>query len=152
MPSSLLKMQKENVVLSFPVQQIQKATPSSMMPLSQVPSPFSGYGGLKGGFLCRKDNRHGCARFLLARLGIRDRVVGRSKVVVVVRGETIYRMCLVRQNASDEYRTLLFEEVKAESRRQFASALGSSNLIPSASLEAVIILSLVLSLEQLPSR
>jgi len=63
MPSSPLnksKRQKKNVVLPFPVQQSQKNY--SLLPrcLSPVLSPTG------GSFV----SRHGCARFLLARLGV----------------------------------------------------------------------------------
>jgi hypothetical protein len=69
MPSSPMnkcKMQKQNVALPFPVQQIQKAAPSSTMPF---PSTVA-HGGLREGSFVVRTNRHGCARFLLARLGI----------------------------------------------------------------------------------
>jgi len=48
------KRQKENVVLPFPVQQSQKATPSSTMPFPiTVPFPSTAaLGGLEGVFLC----------------------------------------------------------------------------------------------------
>jgi hypothetical protein len=83
-PLNKCKMQKENVVLPFPVQQIQKAAPSSTMPIPQYCRPLAATGASREGSFVVRTNHHGCARFLLAGLGIGE-VSCRSKVAVVVR-------------------------------------------------------------------
>ena len=71
-------------LLPFPVQQIQKAAPSSTMPIPQYCRPLAATGASREGSFVVRTNHHGCARFLLARLGIGE-VSCRSKAAVVVR-------------------------------------------------------------------
>jgi hypothetical protein len=73
-PMNKCKKQKENLVLSFPVQQCPKAAPSYCRPLA-----------VTGGLLRRKDKPSWLRQISTGEVGDRRRVVGRSKVVIVVR-------------------------------------------------------------------